>query len=211
MPPALTIEHQHFETIHFFLLIGLFRPPRSGSRSAFPLRRIRSSQPKSMRIRIQIHNICLINPARWWNLLQGGGKKSLYKYGRMGCDCGIGNAPDAITTPKNLLRQHSNDKTGGKHQLFFSVGTISIKRKSGDSATRYSQIKVTPVANLSPVSLIPLVAPWLANISANFRMNSIWLFWGLGEGGSWKKNSWHCPFQGPFCPFSKQGISWISP
>ncbi len=58
----------------------------------------------------------------------------------MGCDCGIGNAPDAITTPKNLLRQHSNDKTGGKHHLFslLGVGTIAIKRTSRDCATRFS-------------------------------------------------------------------------
>ncbi len=45
-------------------------------------------------------------------------------------------------------------------------------------------------------------APWLANISANFRKNLKWLlhyFQWLGEDDSWRKPeakiSWHCPFK----------------
>jgi hypothetical protein len=82
---------------------------------------------------------------------------------------------------------------------------------------------LTPAANLPLVSTTPVVpvakfaagvidtggkfstgvvdtsgAPWLVNISANFRKNDPYaIFTGLGEGDSWKnqkqKISWRCP------------------
>ena len=41
--------------------------------------------------------------------------QSMFKYGRMGCDCGNGNPPDPITTPRNVLKERKDrDRIVGK-------------------------------------------------------------------------------------------------
>jgi hypothetical protein len=101
---------------------------------------------------------------------------------------------------------------GQCHEIFcfWFFSWISFPQAS-DYTTRAVSI-FTPVANLPPASLIPVEkfatgvadtggkfatgvvdtggAPWLANISANFRKNSKrskWNTLGLGETDSWKK------------------------
>ncbi len=90
--------------------------------------------------------------------------------------------------------------TGGK----FAAGIVDTSGKfaTGINNTRENGGKRCPwyVANLPLVSLIPAGAPWLPNISENFRKNlkSVLMdYWGGGGGGgtdSWKNQ--------------KQKISW---
>ncbi len=85
-----------------------------------------------------------------------------------------------------------------------------------ENSRRYSQLKVTPVANLPPGSLIPLVAPWLANFE-KIQM-TLMFFWGLGEDDSWKnlkqKSRDTVPLNLTFTdknPFYYQGFSILGP
>jgi hypothetical protein len=71
-----------------------------------------------------------------------------------------------------------NTTTLGKLVEKFAAGVV-------DTSGNFPPLSLTPVANLSPVSLITVVHLAIANISANFRKNSKRSYWGKTD--SWKK------------------------
>jgi hypothetical protein len=68
----------------------------------------------------------------------------------------------------------------------FTTGVVDI----GDNLPPVSTTAAVPVANLSPMSLIPMMHLACANISANFRKfrnDPYVIFGGFWENDPWKK------------------------